>query len=72
MRKQGAGSIINTGSIAAITAAAMVYAACKAAVVHLSKVTAMSVADDPSASTRSVPAISLPCCRRIQSEGRTV
>ena len=48
MRKQGAGSIINTGSIAAITAGRgpMVYAACKAAVVHLSKVTAMSVADD--------------------------
>ena len=48
MRKQGAGSIINTGSIAAITAGRgpMVYAACKAAVVHLSKVTALSVADD--------------------------
>ena len=48
MRKQGTGSIINTGSIAAITAGRgpMVYAACKAAVVHLSKVTAMSVADD--------------------------
>lgn len=48
MRKQGSGSIINTGSIAAITAGRgpMVYAACKAAVVHLSKVTAMSVADD--------------------------
>ncbi len=48
MRRQGAGSIINTGSIAAITAGRgpMVYAACKAAVVHLSKVTAMSVADD--------------------------
>lgn len=48
MRKQAAGSIINTGSIAAITAGRgpMVYAACKAAVVHLSKVTAMSVADD--------------------------
>ena len=48
MRKQGAGSIINTGSIAAITAGRgpMVYAACKAAVVHLSKVTAMSVAYD--------------------------
>lgn len=48
MRKEGAGSIINTGSIAAITAGRgpMVYAACKAAVVHLSKVTAMSVADD--------------------------
>ena len=48
MRKQGVGSIINTGSIAAITAGRgpMVYAACKAAVVHLSKVTAMSVADD--------------------------
>ena len=48
MRKQGAGSIINTGSIAAITAGRgpMGYAACTAAVVHLSKVTAMSVADD--------------------------
>ena len=47
MKIQGSGSIINTGSIAAITAGRgpMIYAACKAAVVHLSKVTAMSVAD---------------------------
>ncbi|MBT05886.1 MAG: hypothetical protein CMM32_03095 [Rhodospirillaceae bacterium] len=46
MRKQRSGSIINTGSISAITAGRgpLVYSAAKAAVVHLSKVTAMSVA----------------------------
>ena len=46
MRKQQSGSIINTGSISAITAGRgpLVYSAAKAAVVHLSKVTAMSVA----------------------------
>ena len=46
MKKQGSGSIINTGSISAITAGRgpLVYSAAKAAVVHLSKVTAMSVA----------------------------
>jgi len=46
MKKQGGGSIINTGSISAITAGRgpLVYSAAKAAVVHLSKVTAMSVA----------------------------
>ena len=46
MKKQRAGSIINTGSISAITAGRgpLIYSAAKAAVVHLSKVTAMSVA----------------------------
>ena len=46
MKKQRSGSIINTGSISAITAGRgpLVYSAAKAAVVHLSKVTAMSVA----------------------------
>ena len=48
MRQQKSGSIINTGSIAALTAGRgpLVYSAAKCAVVHLSKVTAMSVADD--------------------------
>ena len=47
MKKQGSGSIINTGSIAAVTAGRgpLIYSVCKAAVVQLSKVTAMSVAD---------------------------
>ena len=46
MKKQRSGSIINTGSISAITAGRgpLVYSAAKAAVVQLSKVTAMSVA----------------------------
>ena len=45
MRKQGVGSIINTGSIAAVTAGRgpLIYSVCKAAVVQLSKVTAMSL-----------------------------
>ena len=47
MKKQGAGSIINTGSISAITAVRgpLIYSAAKASVLHLSKVTAISVAD---------------------------
>ena len=47
MKKQGAGSIINTGSISAITAGRgpLIYSAAKASVLHLSKVTAISVAD---------------------------
>jgi len=46
MKKQRSGSIINTGSISAITVGhgPLVYSAAKAAVVHLSKVSAMSVA----------------------------
>ena len=46
MRKQGNGSVINTGSISAITAGRgpLVYSAAKAAVIQLSKVTAISVA----------------------------
>ena len=45
MKKQGSGSIINTGSIAAVTAGRgpLIYSVCKAAVVQLSKVTAMSL-----------------------------
>jgi len=45
MKEQGAGSIINTGSIAAVTAGRgpLIYSVCKAAVVQLSKVTAMSL-----------------------------
>lgn len=47
MKKQGAGSIINTGSISAITAGRgpLIYSAAKASVLHLSKVAAISVAD---------------------------
>ena len=47
MKKQGIGSIINTGSISAITAGRgpLIYSAAKASVLHLSKVTAISVAD---------------------------
>jgi len=47
MKRQKSGSIINTGSIAAVTAGRgpLVYSACKAAVVQLSKVTALSVAE---------------------------
>ena len=47
MKKQGSGSIINTGSIAAVTAGRgpLIYSACKAAVVQLSKVTAMSLGE---------------------------
>ena len=45
MKKQGSGSIINTGSIAGVTAGRgpIFYSAAKAAVVHLSKVTAMEL-----------------------------
>ncbi len=47
MKKQGIGSIINTGSISAITAGRgpLIYSAAKASVLHLSKVAAISVAD---------------------------
>ena len=47
MKKQGSGSIINTGSIAAVTAGRgpLIYSVCKAAVVQLSKVTAMSLGE---------------------------
>lgn len=47
MKKQGSGSIINTGSIAAMTAGRgpLVYSICKAAVVQMSKVTAMSLGE---------------------------
>ena len=48
MKKQGSGSIINTGSIAAVTAGRgpLIYSVCKAAVVQLSKVTAMSLGEN--------------------------
>ncbi|MBG06485.1 MAG: hypothetical protein CMM59_20680 [Rhodospirillaceae bacterium] len=47
MKQQGSGSIINTGSIAAVTAGRgpLIYSVCKAAVVQLSKVTAMSLGE---------------------------
>jgi NAD(P)-dependent dehydrogenase (short-subunit alcohol dehydrogenase family) len=47
MKKQGSGSIINTGSIAGVTAGRgpIIYSAAKAAVVHLSKVTAMELGE---------------------------
>lgn len=47
MKAQGSGSIINTGSIAGLVAGRgpNVYSAAKAAVIHLSKTTAMEVAD---------------------------
>ena len=47
MKKQGSGSIINTGNIAAVTAGRgpLIYSVCKAAVVQLSKVTAMSLGE---------------------------
>jgi NAD(P)-dependent dehydrogenase (short-subunit alcohol dehydrogenase family) len=47
MKKQGFGSIINTGSIAAVTAGRgpLIYSVCKAAVVQMSKVTAMSLGE---------------------------
>ena len=47
MRQQSSGCIINTGSVAAVTAGLgpLLYSAAKASVVHLSKVTALSVAD---------------------------
>lgn len=48
MRKQGGGSIINTGSIAGVTAGRgpLIYSAAKAAVIHLSKVVAMQLGPD--------------------------
>ena len=47
MKKQGGGSIINTGSIAGVSAGRgpIIYSAAKAAVVHLSKVTAMELGE---------------------------
>ena len=47
MKKQGTGSIINTGSIAGVTSGRgpVVYSVAKAAVVHLSKVTAMELGE---------------------------
>src|SRR6201747_1779814 len=48
MRKQGSGSIINNGSIAGILAgfsSSMVYGAAKAAVIHLTKCTAMELGE---------------------------
>jgi len=47
MKKQGSGSIINTGSIAGVTAGRgpIVYSAAKAAVIHLSKTTAMELGE---------------------------
>ena len=47
MRKQKCGSIINTGSISALTAGRgpLIYSAAKASVHHLSQVTAISVAN---------------------------
>mgnify|MGYP006417866871 CR=1 FL=1 len=47
MKKQGGGSVINTGSIAGVTAGRgpIIYSAAKAAVVHLSKVTAMELGE---------------------------
>lgn len=48
MRRQGGGSIINTGSIAGVTAGRgpIVYSAAKAAVIHLTKAVAMQVGPD--------------------------
>ena len=47
MKAQGSGSIINTGSIAGVTAGRgpIIYSAAKAAVVHLSKVTAVELGE---------------------------
>ena len=47
MKKQQSGSIINTGSIAGVTAGRgpIIYSTAKAAVVHLSKVTAMELGE---------------------------
>ena len=47
MKAQGSGSIINTGSIAGVTAGRgpIIYSAAKAAVVHLSKVSAMELGE---------------------------
>lgn len=48
MRKQGSGSIINTGSIAGVTVGRgpLVYSAAKAAVIHMSKTAAMPLGED--------------------------
>jgi len=48
MRKQGSGSIINTGSIAGVTAGRgpIIYSAAKAAVIHLTKAVAMQLGPD--------------------------
>ncbi|MGZ0190049.1 MAG: SDR family NAD(P)-dependent oxidoreductase, partial [Alphaproteobacteria bacterium] len=48
MRKQGGGSIINTGSIAGVTAGRgpLVYSAAKAAVIQMSKTAAMPLGED--------------------------
>lgn len=48
MRQQGGGSIINTGSIAGLTAGRgpLIYSAAKAAVIHLTKVAAMPLGPD--------------------------
>ncbi len=48
MRKQGGGSIINTGSIAGVTAGRgpIIYSAAKAAVIHLTKAAAMQLGPD--------------------------
>ena len=48
MRKQGGGSIINTGSIAGVIAGRgpLIYSAAKAAVIHLTKAVAMQLGPD--------------------------
>jgi NAD(P)-dependent dehydrogenase (short-subunit alcohol dehydrogenase family) len=48
LQKQGGGSIINTGSIAGVTAGRgpLVYSAAKAAVIHMSKTAAMPLGED--------------------------
>ena len=48
LRARGGGSIINTGSIAGLTAGRgpLIYSAAKAAVIHLTKVTAMQLGAD--------------------------
>jgi NAD(P)-dependent dehydrogenase (short-subunit alcohol dehydrogenase family) len=48
LRKQGGGSIINTGSIAGVTAGRgpIVYSSAKAAVIHMTKATAMQLGED--------------------------
>jgi NAD(P)-dependent dehydrogenase (short-subunit alcohol dehydrogenase family) len=48
LRKQGGGSIINTGSIAGVTAGRgpIVYSAAKAAVIHMTKAAAMPLGED--------------------------
>lgn len=48
LRKQGGGSIINTGSIAGVTAGRgpLIYSAAKAAVIHMTKVAAMPLGEE--------------------------